>query len=259
MDSKALAKLVEFGTTRSLDSLLVARHGTIVAEAYWAPYSAEILHAIHSSTKAVVGTLAAIAVNDGLLDNTDHRVLDFFRDRAVANLDDRKQAVTIQNLLDMTSGLDWREPLDGRPDSIIEMARTPDWLEFILDRPMASAPGDVFNYDSGNPHLLSAILTKVSGMSAERYAETKLFAPLGIANAHWDRDPQGLSIGGFGLYLRPRDMAKIGYLYLHQGEWEGRRLLPAAWIDRVSHATVNMNASWEPALRYSNFFWALPD
>ena len=190
MDSAALAKLVKFGTSRSLDSLLIARHGKIVLDAYYAPYSADIPHVINSATKAVIGTLTAIASKDGLLDSPNHPMLAFFSDRSVANLDDKKQAITLQSLLDMTSGIDWREPLDGRPDSQIEMERSPDWIKFILDRPMSSTPGDLFNYNSGNPHLLSAILTRLTGLSAEDYAKATLFGPLGISAWKWRHDPR---------------------------------------------------------------------
>jgi len=259
MESAALARLVDFGTTISFDSLLIARHGRIVLDASYAPYTSDVPHIINSSTKAVIGTLTALAIKDGLLDSTDHRMLDLFADRSIVNLDDRKKAVTVQHLLDMTSGLDWKEPLDGRPESVIDMERSPDWVKFILDRPMARAPGDIFNYDSGNPHLLSAILSKVTGMSAEDYAKARLFGPLGISTWNWRRDPQGISTGGYGLALQPRDMAKIGYLYLHHGEWEDRQLVPRDWVERASHATVNMNVSFDPELRYSNLFWALPN
>jgi CubicO group peptidase (beta-lactamase class C family) len=259
MDSAALAKLIEFGARRSFDSLLIVRHGKIVLDAYYAPYVADIPHAVYSATKAVIGTLAAIALRDGLLDDTNHPLLAFFADRSVANVDDKKRAITLQSLLDMTSGIDWREPLIGRPDSAIEMERSPDWIKFILDRPVSTNPGEIFNYDSGNPHLVSGILTRLTGMSASDYAKARLFGPLGIDVWNWRHDPQGVSTGGYGLALQPRDMAKIGYLYLRQGEWEGKPLLPPAWVEKVSHATVNMNTAFEPALRYSNFFWALPE
>jgi hypothetical protein len=108
--------------------------------------------------------------NTGLLDSLDHRMLDFFGDRSLAEVDDKKNAITVQNLLDMTSGIDWSEPLNGRPDSLIEMRRSPDWIKFILDRPMLNAPGDTFNYNSGNSQLLSAIITKLTGMDAQDYA-----------------------------------------------------------------------------------------
>jgi len=259
MDSAALARLVEFGTSRSFDSLLIVRHGRIVLDAYYAPYAADIPHITNSATKAVIGTLTAIASKDGLLDSADHRMLDFFADRSVANVDERKKAITVQSLLDMTSGLDWEEPLTGRPVSVIAMERSPDWIKFILDRQMSSAPGDIFNYNSGNPHLLSAILTRLTGLSASDYAKARLFGPLGISTWNWRRDPQGVSTGGYGLAFLPRDMAKIGYLYLRHGEWEGKPLIPSGWVEKTSHATVNMNASFGPTLRYSNFFWALPD
>lgn len=259
MESAALAGLLDFGATRSLDSLLLVRHGRIVLDAYYAPYTADIPHRINSATKAVVGTLVAIAQKDGLLDSFDHPVLDFFADRNVANLDDRKKAITVQNLLDMTSGINWQEPLEGRPDSMIEMSRQQDWTKFVLDRPMANAPGDIFNYNSGGTHVLSALIAKLTGMSASDYANAKLFGPLGIGVSNWWRDPQGISIGGFGLALVPRDMAKFGYLYLRNGQWEDKALLSPAWIDKVNHATVNMNMPRSPDLRYSNLFWALPE
>jgi CubicO group peptidase (beta-lactamase class C family) len=259
VDSAELAKVLEFGRSKSFDSLLLLRHGKIVLDAYYAPYTADIPHAINSSTKAVIGTLAAIAIKQGLLDNLDHRMLDFFGDRTIANLDDRKKAITVQNLLDMTSGFEWEEGFEGsREQSLADWDRNPNQVNFVLDRPMAHTPGDFFYYNSGNPHLMSAIITKLTGMTARDYAVAKLFGPLGIAPPNWRHDAQGLSTGGGGLSLQPRDMAKIGYLYLHNGEWENKQLLPSGWVDSVSHATVNMHASFDPDLRYSNFLWVMP-
>jgi CubicO group peptidase (beta-lactamase class C family) len=267
MDSKELVKVVNFGATHVLtfpgltlssllDSLLVVRHGKIVVEAYYAPYVAGIPHTINSVTKAVISTLTAIESRNGLLDSANHRVLDFFDRGSIANVDERKEVITVQNLLDMTSGIAWMEQLPDGFASAIEMERSPDWVKFILDRPMSSSPGEAFNYDSGNTHLLSAIITKLTGMSALEYAKAKLFGPLEITDMYWRNDPQGISTGGYGLYLLPRDMAKIGYLYLHNGAWEAKQLLPPAWIDKVRHATVDMRLG---GLRYSNLFWALPD
>ena len=264
MDSKELAKLVDWGTTHDFDSLLVQRHGKIVAEAYYVSYGAFSLgargpHRVNSVTKAVIGTLTAIAWKDSVLDSLNHRVLDFFGPRSIANFDQKKEAITVQNLLDMTSGLEWTEQVGGLTPPIEtdrQMAASVDWVKFILDRPMSSAPGDTFNYDSGNPDLLSAILTKLTGMSTLDYAKAKLFGPLGISDVFWSFDPQGISNGGWGLYLLPRDMAKIGYLYLHNGVWEGKQLFPPEWVNKVSHPTVetHLKGFW-----YSNFFWVLPD
>ncbi|MBR1160920.1 serine hydrolase domain-containing protein [Bradyrhizobium elkanii] len=260
MDSVALAKLVASGTSRSFDSLLVTRHGRIVLDAYYAPFTADMPHAINSSTKAVVSTLLAIAYKDGLLDRLDHPVLDFFSDRSIANVDERKKAITVQHLLNMTSGLDWDEGFEGgREQSLRDMGRSPDWVQFILDRPMAHAPGEVFYYNSGGSHLLSAIVSKLTGKSTADYAEERLFGLLGIARPFWRRDPQRLPIGGFGLAMRPRDMAKIGYLYLRNGAWAGKQLLPADFLDAVNHASIDMNSRFDPSRRYANQFWAIPD
>jgi hypothetical protein len=121
---------------------------------------------------------------------------------------------------------------------------------------MAHDPGTTFDYNSGNPHLLSAILSKVTGRSARDYAEAKLFGPLGIDDVQWRSDPQHVSAGGAGLYLQPRDMARLGRLWLQDGLWQGKRLLPAGWIDHARHATVDMGMG--PDLRYGNLFWSVP-
>jgi CubicO group peptidase (beta-lactamase class C family) len=259
MDSGALVDLVKFGALQKMNSLLVTRHGRIVTEAYYAPFRAGHKHRINSATKAVSATLIAIALKNGLLDSLDRRVLDFFPDREIANLDDRKRAMTVQHLLNQTSGLEWSEPLtDARPASPIAMERSGNWQQFILDRPMARAPGASFDYNSGNSHLLAAIVAKLTGGMPIDYAKAQLFSPLGITDFFWAQDPQGIPTGGFGLYLQPRDMAKIGYLYLRNGAWEGRQILPETWIDSVNHASVDMNLSFMPSLRYANQFWAVP-
>lgn len=259
MDSRALAALVDFGAAGDMDSLLVTRHGRIVAEAYYAPFKPGMRHRINSATKGVVGALTGIAIQQGKLSGTAQPVLPLFADRNIANVDDRKKAMTVQHLLDMTSGLDWTEPLtDGRPDSMIEMGRSADWVQFILDRPMAQAPGTAFNYSSGNSQLLTAILARQTGMSVPDFATQHLFKPLGISDMVWKKDPQGLAIGGYGLYLQTRDMAKIGYLYLRGGEWDGAQIIPRDWVNRVYQAKVPMvfPPVTSTSLRYADQWWA---
>jgi hypothetical protein len=164
MDSAELAKIIAYGKTKSFDSLLITRHGRIVLDAYYAPYTGDIPHNINSATKSVVSSLVAVMREDGMLDSFEHPVLDLFSDRDVANVDDRKKAMTLQHLLDMTSGLEWDEGFEGGTEqSLIDMRRSPDWVKFIINRPMAHAPGEVFYYNSGNSHLLSAVLTKLTG------------------------------------------------------------------------------------------------
>ncbi|WP_246662522.1 serine hydrolase [Rhizobium sp. P44RR-XXIV] len=260
MDSAALAKLVAYGARNSFDSLLVVRHGRIVTEAYYAPYTGDISHNLFSSTKAITGTLLGMVYKDGLLDSLDHPVLDFFTDRQIANVDDRKKGITVQNLLDMTPGLDWDQGFEGgKQQTMFDLARSSNWTQFILDRPMAHAPGEVFTYSNGNPDIVSAVITGLTGKPAEDYARERLLAPLGIVDWHWERDPQGLSKGEGMLYLLPRDMAKIGYLYLRHGEWEGKQLLPSGWTDILSHRLVNVHASDDPNESYTNFIWVFPD
>ena len=258
MSSETLGRLVDFGSFNDMDSLLVTRHGRIVLETAYAPFRADLKHRINSATKSVVGTLLAIALRDGKLDSIDRKVLDFFPDLAIAHLDERKKAITIRHLLDMTSGLDWSEPFAGLPESFFAMERSPNWVQFVLDRPMAAAPGTIFNYNSGNSHLLSAILTNLTGQSALDYARQMLFGPLGIDDVLWRHDPQGISAGGVGLYLQPRDMAKIGYLWLRNGQWEDKQILPPSWIEAIRKAEVDMRERWSSDLRYGRQFWVMP-
>jgi CubicO group peptidase (beta-lactamase class C family) len=257
MSSRELAGLVEFGIANGMDSVLVVRHGSIVAEAYYAPFAPGMKHRINSATKSVIGSLVSIALKDGLLKNVDQPVLGFFPERSFANMDERKKALRLRHLLDMTSGLEWDEPLSAASfESLLQMERSPDWVQFILDHPMVREPGAAFEYNSGNPHVLSAILSKVTGRSALDYARQKLFGPLGIEDVFWRHDPQGVSAGGAGLYLQPRDMARLGQLWLADGVWKGERLLAPGWIDSARHASLEMGLG--PLLRYANLFWSLP-
>jgi CubicO group peptidase (beta-lactamase class C family) len=260
VSSAALADLVDFGAASDMDSLLVVRHGKLVAEAYYAPFRAGQPHLVNSVTKAVVATLVGVAVKEERIGRLDQPVVDLFFEREIARLDAAKKAITIESLLDSNSGLDWNEPLsDAPPETMLQMARSRDWVGFVLDRPMAQPPARAFNYDSGTWHLLSAILTKKTGMDTLAYARQSLFATLGIGEVIWRQDPQGIRIGGFGLFLQPRDMAKIGYLYLHHGQWAGEQLLPPAWSEHVFHASVDMDLGRFPAFRYANGWWTIPD
>lgn len=259
MDSAALQSLVEFGSSNHVDSLLVARNGKIVLEAYYAPFGPGTRHAINSATKGVVAGLAGIAIDKGMLRSVDTPLLDLLPGRTGSSPDPRKKAITLQHLLDMTSGLDWKEPLsDAVPETLIQMRRAPDWTQFILDRPMAQAPGAGFNYNSGNWNLVSAILARSAGMSTEDFGAEHLFKPLGIADWHWRKDPGGISGGGSGLYLQPRDMVKIAYLYLHHGQWEGRPVISRAWVEKVFRASVPMQMGPGADFRYGDGWWTIP-
>ncbi len=259
MDSAALAALLDFGAAHEMDSLVVTRHGSLVAEAYYAPFKAGMRHKVNSATKGVVAALAGVAIAQGKLRSVDEPVLGFFADQTEARPDTAGAAITVSHLLNMTSGIGWSEPLSNVvPESLFAMLRDKNWVQFVLNRPMADAPGTRFNYNSGNSQLLSAILTKQTGMPLADYAARHLFAPLGIANVDWLRDPQGIHTGGFGLYLTTRDMAKLGYLYLRGGQWNGQQIVPREWVNRVFHASIPMEISTQTDWRYGDGWWTVP-
>jgi CubicO group peptidase (beta-lactamase class C family) len=252
LDSSALAEVVEWARAERVDSLLVVRHGKIVLDAYYAPFKPGIRHNLYSATKSVLGTLTAIAIRDHLLDSVDHPVLDFFQDKAVAHVDDRKKAITVQHLLDMTSGFEWDK---GANESTLKMFKSPDPTKFVLDQPMNTEPGQFFFYNNGNPYILSALITKLTGQNALDFAKKELFEPLGITDVDWGKpDAQNVINGQSHLFLLPQDMAKLGYLYLHNGEWDGKQVIPASWVERARAGATD----GEYGLRYANLWWSLP-
>jgi CubicO group peptidase (beta-lactamase class C family) len=256
MDSAALARLVEYGANVKMDSVVVVRNGRVVAEAYYAPFRKEMVHRINSATKAVVGTLAGIAIARGDLPGTDATVQELFPEAGAA-ADGRWNTVKLQHLLDMTAGVEWNEPLEDTNlfPTLREMERSGDWVKFVLDRKVVHTPGLIFNYNSGLPHLVAAAISRRAAMSAEAYAAMHLFEPLGIHNYRWRKDPQGTAIGGWGLYLHTRDMARFGVLYLQGGQWNGKQVIPRAWVERVFSPKVDMEF---PGHRYADFWWSIP-
>lgn len=256
MESGRLAQLIETVGTHQQDSLLIIRHGRIVADAYYAPYVPGLRHDLRSVTKSITGTLIAIALKNGTLDSVDHPVVDLFSDRQIAAIDYRKKAITIQHLLDMTSGIAWKEQAYTPDETLNAMYRSKDRAQFVLDRDMERAPGEKFYYNSGNPYLLSALINKQTGQNALDFAKHELFEPLGITDIDWGRpDAQGVIDGEAGLYLRPHDMAKIGYLYLQHGLWNGRQIVPPAWVDRAAEGKIAATFN----NHYANLWWSIPE
>jgi CubicO group peptidase (beta-lactamase class C family) len=240
---------------KELHSLLVLRNGELVFEKYWPPYERDRKHALNSCTKAVVSALIGIASDEGWLREND-TVLQYFLKETPANLDDAKRAITIQHLLTMSSGISW--PQSGRDNVSDQMGRSPDWVKFILDRPMAAAPGTVTNYSNGDSHLLSAIIGKVTDSTALEFARKRLFGPLGISDVHWASDPQGRSIGSATLQMRPMDMVKLGRLYLARGAWNGRRILSENWVQKSLVAHTQMPTAGGAA-NYGYYWWLYPE
>lgn len=210
-------------------SLLIARHGRLVLESYLYPFSRGWRHGQASCTKAVLSTLFGIALQQGYIQSLDQRMVDFFPGRLIANRDARKEGITLEHLLSMSSGLRCIITRESEV-TMYEMRTHDDWVQFMLDQPMDYDPGTQFVYNSGACHVLSAILTRATGLNALDFARQRLFGPLGIQDVQWPADPQGHTRGWGHLELLPVDMVKFGTLFLNDGIWGGKRLLPPDWV-----------------------------
>lgn len=210
-----------------LTGLLVSRRGTLVAEQYWDGMSARRDVNVKSASKAMISALVGIALRRGVIDSVGQRISDFFPGYFDGSVDARKRRITIRDLLTMRSGL--------RSTSFENYGRWvtgENWVRGALEMPVVAEPGGRFIYSTGSTHLLSAILTRASGRSTLAFAREHLFGPLGIEPGGWQRDPQGIYFGGNNLSLSPREMLRIGELYLNRGRWQGERVLPASWVRR---------------------------
>jgi CubicO group peptidase (beta-lactamase class C family) len=240
----------------ALHSFLVVRHGYIVYEFYSPPYNESTLHYLASATKTFASALIGIALNEGIIGSINDTVVDIFDDRTIANMDARKQAITIRHLLTMTPGFQW-----DNNNGYVNMINSPDWVQHVLDLPMTDDPGETWTYNSGASHLLSAIIQQLSGTTTLAFAENRLFGPLGINQYTWGTDPQGIPNGGAGMELTPRNMAKLGLLYLENGQWDDQQLLPADFVEASgeiqSHLTIGPDGN--PASGYGYQTWIYPD
>lgn len=215
-------------------SLLVVHEGYLVYENYFGNTSREDeLQSLQAITGCVTSILVGIAIAQGYIGSVHDYVLDFFPNHTFQNMDSWKEALTIEHLLMMKSGLPWgdyRYAFDSPTSDYYNMTHTGDWVQWLLDRPLEYPPGEYWLHNTGATHLLSAIITVATGMNTSVFADEYLFSPLGITDFDWLNDPDGAAMGGYDLYLRPRDMAKIGFLYLHGGVWEGQTIVPHSWV-----------------------------
>ncbi len=253
MDSgKLAAMLTEVQESHiNLHSLLVIRDGFIVSETYFGVYRQNTGHELYSCTKSFISTLVGIAIDQGWIENPDQKVTDLLSSYPIDNPDEQKQAMTLDDLLSMRSGLAWQEG----DSAYMDLYRSPDWVSYMLNKPMAQPPGVVFNYCSGCSHLLSAIVEQATGMNPEEFARQYLFKPLGITRYFWEKGSGGLPIGGWGLQLTPRDMAKLGYLFLHQGMWDGQQIVSSAWVQTATQAHTPTDGE----LGYGYQWWVVPE
>ena len=242
MDSETLAEMIEYLRDydgSQVDSLMIIRNGYSIAEAYFYPFTKGSKHDIASVTKSFTSTLTGIAIDKEYISGVRKHVLDFFPDRTIANLDANKQAMTLEHLLTMQSGFECiAAPAEV---TLMEMVNSPDWVQFTLDLPMSETPGKSWVYCSSGAHLLSAILGQATNMSASEFAREHLFGPLGISDVIWPTDPQGVNRGYGDLCVTTNDMAKLGYLYLYHGKWEGQQVLSDTWIRSATQIHVKVS------------------
>ena len=257
IDSEMLAGMLE--TIRAqgheIDAVAVVRHGYLVLDAAVHPVRLGSKHRVYSCTKSVVSALVGIAIDQGAIEGVDQPLLSFFPDRTAANLDPDKEAMTLEHVLTMATGLECRDSYLYRWRGLRQMEESEDWVQFMLDLPMAEPPGTRFEYCNGASFLLSAIVQQTTGMSALAFAEAHLFGPLGISDVEWPSNPQGISMGWSELRMTPHDMAKIGYLYLNHGRWDGQQIVPAGWV--ADSTRQQMPATLEDGYGYQ--WWVTDD
>jgi CubicO group peptidase (beta-lactamase class C family) len=230
MDPRLLDEAsAQLSTHPQLVSFLVMRHGAVVVEEYFNGFGPDDAHNVHSVSKSMLSTLIGIAVERGEIEGVDQRLADILPDYFAKVEDRRKLDLTVRHLLTMTGGLDWTE--DATEYQVDDQA---DWVQAILDRPLAARPGRVFRYNTGLTHLGSAVLTEATGMSTCEYAMRWLFDPLGVTVEHWGRDPQGYFTGGFDLYLTARELAAFGQLHLAGGVWDGEELISSGFVSEAA-------------------------
>jgi CubicO group peptidase (beta-lactamase class C family) len=234
----------------AVHSFMLVRHGHVVAEGWWSPYAAQEPHALFSLSKSFTSTAVGLALADGKL-SLDDPVVGFFPDKAPATPDKNLASMRIRDLLRMSSGQTEQDIKEFHFD------RKGDLVAAFLAQPVPFKPGTHFVYNTWGTYMLSAIVQKVTGQTVLEYLRPRLFEPLGISNPTWEASAQGISFGGFGLSLRTEDIAKFGQLYLQRGEWQGRQLVPASWVDAAtSLQTSNGSApdsDWDQGYGYQ--FW----
>lgn len=211
-----------------IHSVIVARRGNIVAEMWPKPFAAEYPQTLYSCSKTFISAAVGIAVEENRLRIKD-RVATFFHEDLPDTISANLAAMTVRDLLVMASGIEPDWSLRDHNDK---------WVKELLSRPVAE-PGKRFKYDSMCTYLLSAILQKVTGMTAFDYVNDCIFKPLGITEAQWEQSPEGYTTGGWGLRLKSESLAKFGTLLMQKGRWNGRQLIPAAWVGEMMKMQID--------------------
>jgi CubicO group peptidase (beta-lactamase class C family) len=241
-------------------SVIVIRKGYIVAEQYYTDeFGRDSLHQVYSCTKSVTSAAIGVADDRGLIPSLDTPLLSFFPEYQVAH-PEGKDKITLRHALTMTGGFEWNELQflysDDR-NTFKQWRENGGSIQFILDRPLLTSPGEAFNYNSGISQLLSVILQKQTGVRLDSFAAREIFSPLGISDYYWSLNKDGAAGGYSGLYLRPRDLAKFGLLYLNGGRWEDQQLISEAWIAASTNKQILRGDI--PGMYYGYQWWVHED
>ena len=218
----------------NFNSVVVAYKGHIVYEKYMESAKQNENNTNWSLTKSFVSALVGIAIDEGLI-KLDDKVLDYFTDYEIDNIDEMKQAMTIHDVLTMQSGLKWNDDNSNR-----SLRNEENPVQVLLSSPMECEPGTQFSYNTASSSILTAIIQKVTGMTAYEYAKEKLFDPIGIYSATWQADQQGINFGGMGLDMTEEDLLRFGHLYLHNGIWDGKQIISAEWVKESTRTQVDL-------------------
>ncbi len=251
ISSRALLQFVEAleeAQPDALHSVMLRRHGNIVAEGWWAPYGPDTPHLLWSLSKSFTSTAIGMAQDEGLL-SIDDQVISFFPEDTPAEPGSNLEAMRIRDLLKMNSG--------HQSGTRSRMMQGDNWVKGFLAQEVEHKPGTHFVYNSGATYMLSAILQKVTGMTVLDFLTPRLFEPLGIENPSWESDPRGINMGGWGLSVTTEDISKLGTLYLRKGVWEGKQLLSEAWVEEATGYQTsngsNPESDWDQGYGYQ--FW----
>ena len=218
----------------SIDSVTIIRNGYIVLDAYFYPFQKDKTHIIHSCAKSITSTLIGIAIDRGFIKDVNQSILDFFPEIVPANMADEKRNISLENILTMATGLECRDNDKYEWQGLKKMWKSNNWTQYMLDLPLIESPGQNFEYCNGATYLLSATIQKTTGMRSYNFAMDNLFKPIGITNVKWETNPQGIDVGYGGMWLKPHDMAKFGWLFLMKGKWQGNTIVSEEWVEKAS-------------------------
>ena len=216
---------------QDIHSIMVVQHGQVLSATWRSEGQENVPHVLHSVSKTFTSTAVGLAISEGKLKLTD-KLISFFPDKLPEVVSDNLKAITVRDLLTMNCGH------DTDPTSSIRNVEGNDWAKAFLAYPVEHKPGTFYCYNSLGTYMLSAIVQIVTGEKVVDYLYPRLFQPLGIVKPRWDESPQGINTGGWGLYLKTEDLAKMGQLLLQGGKWNGRQLVPEEWIKEASSAQV---------------------